>query len=75
MLVLIAFAHVGVLLLGNNLRMFKTFLQAFSLNMLYLRQIDTGNFIADAPYQQLLLAVYVLAFCLFMLLFSNWVRI
>jgi hypothetical protein len=66
---------MGVLLFGDHLKMFGTFLQAFSLNMVYLRRTGTNNLIVDTPYQQMLLALYVIAFCVCMILFSNLVSL
>ncbi len=64
---------MGVLLFGDHLKMFGTFLQAFSLGVVYLRKTGVENFVVDTPYQQMLLALYVIAFCVCMILFSNLV--
>ena len=64
---------MGVLLFQDHLKMFETFLQAFSLNVLYLRNPGSQNYTVNTPYQQMLLAVYVIAFCSCMMLFSSLV--
>ena len=73
MVVFVAFAHMGVMLFGNSVKMFGTFVQAFSLNVMYLRSSGAENFIVDSSYQQMLLTVYVIAFCVCMTLFSGLV--
>ncbi|XP_028404210.1 polycystic kidney disease 1-related protein-like isoform X2 [Dendronephthya gigantea] len=74
LLIFVAFAHAGLLLFGDHLKMFSSFLQAFSLNILYMRKNGAENFKVEPTYHQMLLAVYVIAFCVWMMLFSNLVK-
>ena len=74
-IVLVAFAHAGVVLFGDHLKMFTTFVQAFLLNVAYLRNTGSGNLVVETPYQQMLLALYVIAFCVCMTLFYNLVSL
>ena len=64
---------MGVLLFGDHLRLFGTFLQAFSLNVMYLRSSNAENLIVDSSRQQMLITVYVIAFCVCMVVFSSLV--
>ena len=64
---------MGVLLFGDHLKMYETFVQALSQNVIFLRKTGAENLMANTPYQQMLLAVYVIAFCVCMILFFNLV--
>jgi hypothetical protein len=66
---------MGVLLFGDHLKMYETFVEAFSQVVVYLRRTGAENLVADTPYQQMLLAFYVVAFCVCMIFFSNLVSI